>query len=47
MKIIMGQIPANDDTHGCPFRHQSAAQLRTSLTADLNRALQVICCICE
>lgn len=41
MKIIMGQIPANDDTHGCPFRHNSVPQLRAALGADLARAAQI------
>eukprot|EP01108_Squamamoeba_japonica_P008942 TRINITY_DN8134_c0_g1_i1.p1 TRINITY_DN8134_c0_g1~~TRINITY_DN8134_c0_g1_i1.p1 ORF type:complete len:158 (-),score=18.58 TRINITY_DN8134_c0_g1_i1:29-478(-) len=39
MKIINGQIPASDDTHGCPFRHQSTTQLRASLSDDLTRML--------
>jgi DNA primase large subunit len=41
MKIIMGQIPANDDVHGCPFRHNSPQQLRAALGADLARAAQI------
>lgn len=41
MKIIMGQIPANDDVHGCPFRHNSVQQLRAALGADIGRHVQI------